>query len=76
VFAADVALADACATALGNLVVDEDEDTLGEAVESIGSLPGVDGCVVMIGEHMAMRGKVREMRRYTDARYKVSERLF
>ena len=76
VFAADVALADACATALGNLVVDEDEDTLGEAVERIGSLPGVDGCVVMIGEHMAMRGKVPEMMRCTDPRYKVSERLF
>ncbi len=76
VFAADVALADACATALGNLVVDEDEETLGEAVERIGSLPGVDGCVVMIGEHMAMRGKVPEMMRCTDPRCKVSERLF
>jgi ApbE superfamily uncharacterized protein (UPF0280 family) len=76
VFARDVALADACATALGNLVVDEDEETLGEAVQLIGSFPGVDGCVVMIGPHMAMRGLVPEMVRCTDPRCKVSERLF
>jgi ApbE superfamily uncharacterized protein (UPF0280 family) len=76
VFAKDVALADACATALGNLVVDEDEETLGEAVQRIGSFPGVDGCVAMIGSHMAMRGNVPEMVRCTDPRCKVSERLF
>ena len=73
VFAKDVAIADACATRLGNLVKDEREDTLGSAVRLVAELEGVDGCVAMIGSKMAMRGKVPELVRCGDTRSKVSE---
>jgi hypothetical protein len=76
VFADDVALADACATALGNLVVATDEDLLEDAVKLISNLPGVDGCAIMVGGMMAMRGKVPELVRCTDVRCKVSEKLY
>jgi uncharacterized protein len=75
VFAENVALADACATRLGNLVKDEREDTLGAAVRLVADLNGVDGCVVMVGPKMAMRGTVPELVRCSDPRCKVSERL-
>jgi ApbE superfamily uncharacterized protein (UPF0280 family) len=75
VFAPDVALADACATRLGNLVKDDRDDTLGAAVKMVAELEGVDGCVAMVGSKMAMRGKVPELVRSADTRSKVSERL-
>jgi hypothetical protein len=74
VFAKDVSLADACATALGNLVTSDAEEVLGKAVGTISDIDGVDGCVAMIGERMAMRGKVPDLVRCDDTRCKVSER--
>ncbi|QLH74390.1 MAG: UPF0280 family protein [Methanomassiliicoccales archaeon] len=74
VFAKDVALADACATALGNMVRSPDEDVLSDAVRSISGIRGVDGCVVIVGDRLAMRGKVPDLVRCDETRYKVSER--
>lgn len=59
VFSDDVVLADCCATALGNLVTDE--DSIGEAVETVGSMDGVKGCVACCGGKVAMFGDVPEM---------------
>lgn len=59
VFSDDVILADCCATALGNLV--KDEASMGNAVEDIGSRPGVKGCVACCGDKVAMFGDVPEM---------------
>lgn len=76
VFARNVTLADACATMLGNLVKDEKEDTLGNAVRAVSELEGIDGCVAMVGANLAMRGKVPELVKCNDPRCKVSERMF
>ena len=59
VFSDDVILADCCATALGNLVTDE--DSLSEALEKVGSLQGVKGCMACIGGKVAFYGGVPEM---------------
>lgn len=59
VFSDDVILADCCATALGNLVTDE--DSLSEALEKVGSLQGVKGCMACIGGKVAFYGDVPEM---------------
>lgn len=59
VFSDDVILADCCATALGNLV--KGEDSIGEAVEHIGSLDGVRGCMAVCGDKVAMYGELPEI---------------
>ena len=59
VFSDDVVLADCCATALGNLV--KDEDALGGAVETVGTMPGVAGCMACCGDRVAMFGELPEM---------------
>ena len=59
VFSDDVILADCCATALGNLVTDE--DSLSEALDKVGSLQGVKGCMACIGGKVAFYGDVPEM---------------
>lgn len=59
VFADDVVLADCCATALGNLV--RDPESLGGAVETVGSLDGVSGCLACCGDKVAMYGDIPEI---------------
>ncbi len=59
VFSDDVILADCCATALGNLV--KDEGSVTDALESIGSIKGVKGCLACIGDKVAVFGEVPEM---------------
>jgi hypothetical protein len=59
VFSDDVILADCCATALGNLVTDE--GSLQGALEDIGSIDGVRGCLACIGGKVALFGDVPEM---------------
>lgn len=55
----DVILADCCATALGNMVVDE--DSLGPSVETIGSIEGITGCMACCGGRVAMYGDLPEL---------------
>ncbi len=59
VFADDVVLADCCATALGNLV--RDERSLASAVETVGSMDGVSGCLACCDGKVAMYGDVPEI---------------
>jgi len=59
VFSDDVILADCCATALGNLV--KDESSLASALDTIGSLDGVKGCLACIGDKVAFYGEVPEI---------------
>lgn len=59
VFSDDVVLADCCATRLGNLV--SDEDRLQDAVENVGSIPGVKGCLSCCGNKVAMFGDIPEI---------------
>ncbi len=59
VFSDDVVLADCCATLLGNKV--KSPEDLSEAVESVGSIEGVKGCVAICSGKVAMFGDVPEM---------------
>ncbi len=54
VFSDDVVLADCCATALGNLV--KGPEVLESAVERIGTLHGVRGCMACCGNSVGMFG--------------------
>ncbi len=54
VFSDDVVLADCCATALGNLV--KGPEVLESAVERIGTLPGVRGCMACCDNSVGMFG--------------------
>ena len=58
VFSDDVILADAAATRLGNLVKDHDPE---EALEIVGNIPGIDGCLVYHNGKLAMFGDVPEL---------------
>ena len=56
VFSDDVILADCCATLLGNMI--KDESDLADALEYVGSIPGVKGCFAGIGNKVAMFGDI------------------
>ena len=56
VVAADAALADACATALGNRV--PEPSAINAALEWIGTVPGLSGAVVIVGEHLGAWGQI------------------
>ena len=58
VFSDDVILADAAATRLGNLVSDHG---LEEALEIVGSIDGIEGCLVYHDGKLAMFGNVPEL---------------
>ena len=58
VMSEDVALADACATRLGNLVVDDGEGTLRRALGTVLSIEGVRGALVMVDGKLGLAGDV------------------
>ena len=61
VFSDDVILADACATALGNLIRDGGQEEMSSALETVGKKKNVDGCVSISDGLMAMFGNVPEL---------------
>jgi uncharacterized protein len=56
VVAADAALADACATALGNRV--PDASAINKALNWIAAIPGPRGAVVIVGEQLGVWGQI------------------
>lgn len=56
VVAPDTALADACATALGNRVTDA--AAINEALDWVGGIPGLTGALVVVGEHLGVWGRI------------------
>jgi ApbE superfamily uncharacterized protein (UPF0280 family) len=56
VVATDTALADACATALGNRV--PEATAINEALDWIGTIPGITGAVVIVGEQLGAWGQI------------------
>lgn len=56
VVAADTALADACATALGNRVTGA--AAVHEALDWVASIPGIAGALVVVGEHLGAWGQI------------------
>ena len=63
VIAQDVALADACATRLGNLVTSDNDEIIKDALAQILSIEGVAGAFVAINSKIAMKGTVPELRK-------------
>ena len=63
VISGDVMLADACATALGNLIEEGTESAMVGALDRICSIDGVEGALVIVGEKAAMKGKLPEFER-------------
>ena len=61
VIAENVALADACATRLGNLVTDATDEVMSAAVSEIVSVKGIDGALAAAGGRIAMRGRMPEL---------------
>ena len=61
VLAEDAALADACATRLGNEVQTSDEEGMLYALEAILRIEGVDGALVIVGDKVAMQGKLPQL---------------
>lgn len=57
----NVVLADACATALGNMITDSDGKTLSDALEKIAEIKDVDGCLAVSGGKIAVCGNVLEI---------------
>ncbi|MBN1110165.1 MAG: UPF0280 family protein [Methanomassiliicoccales archaeon] len=63
VISRDVALADACATRLGNLVSDDEEGTLHDALREVLAIAGVRGALVMVAGKLALAGDVPRLMR-------------
>lgn len=61
VVAENVALADACATRLGNLVAEPTDGVMRAAVDLIAAVPGIDGALVAARDRIAMKGRLPEM---------------
>jgi hypothetical protein len=57
VLSPSTALADAAATALGNMV--ETADDIPRAIEKARSIEGLRGVVIIVGDKMGVWGKVR-----------------
>ncbi len=56
VISEDVSLADACATSLGNMVRNDDEDHLKECLQSVLDIPGIIAAMANVGEKLAIVG--------------------
>jgi ApbE superfamily uncharacterized protein (UPF0280 family) len=61
VFADDPVLADACATAAGNLTGDCSSESVSFAARSVSRMKGVDGCAIFCGDSVALHGDVPEL---------------
>ncbi len=73
VIAADVTLADACATRLGNLLTSDEDDVMRSALDSVCSIDGVEGAVAVVGEKVAMKGRLPRLTRASVPAGRVSK---
>jgi ApbE superfamily uncharacterized protein (UPF0280 family) len=61
VISENVALADACATLLGNMIVSNDDPVLADAVTRLMEVEGVSGCCAIVGDKISMKGTLPRM---------------
>jgi ApbE superfamily uncharacterized protein (UPF0280 family) len=57
----NVALADACASMLGNLVQSDDGESMSRAVDAVAGVNGVTGCAAIVGDRIAFKGSLPRM---------------
>lgn len=63
VIAPNVVLADTCATRLGNLLTSDIPEVMEGALGTVCSIPGVEGALAVVGDKMAMKGRVPRLTR-------------
>lgn len=73
VTAANVALADACATRLGNLVTAGTEENMKAALDDVTSIEGVEGALVVVEDLLAMKGKLPPLVRMECKRSRIAQ---
>ncbi|MDW5563101.1 MAG: UPF0280 family protein [Methanomassiliicoccus sp.] len=73
VISADVTLADACATRLGNLLTSGEDGAMCTALDDVCSIPGIEGAVAVVGEKVAMKGRLPHLTRVTVPPGKVAK---
>jgi len=56
----NVALADACATQLGNKIIDASDEVLKDSIDQISLIPGIDGLIIAVEGRIAMSGHIPE----------------
>ena len=61
VISKNVALADACATKLGNLIEREDQDAIQRGLAAVTSIEGVEGALVIVGDSIGVKGDLPEL---------------
>lgn len=76
VIAPDVALADACATKLGNMVRDDDPMTLERALRMVLKVKGVQGALIMVNGRLGMGGDVPRLVRCQVPKDKITKIQF
>ncbi len=76
VISKNVTLADACATRLGNAVKSDNEEVIKEALDDVMGIDGIDGAMVIVGEHIAFKGSVPRLMRIGDSERAASRREF
>lgn len=76
VIAPDVALADACATKLGNMVRDDDPMTLERALRMVLKVKGVQGALIMINGKLGLGGDVPRLVRCQVPKDKITRIQF
>lgn len=58
VVSSNVALADACATRLGNLLTSDADEVMSGALADVTSIPGVEGALGVVGGKIALKGRL------------------
>jgi ApbE superfamily uncharacterized protein (UPF0280 family) len=61
VISRNVALADACATRLGNLIESDDRGIIQKALGTITSIEGVEGALVIVGDSIGAKGDLPDL---------------
>ncbi len=61
VVSSNVALADACATKLGNQVKSDDDQTISTALDEIMTIKGVEGALVIVNGKIAIKGRLPKL---------------
>jgi uncharacterized protein len=72
----DLALIDACATRLGNEISKDDDETVSRALDMITSVERVEGAVVVVGQKVAMKGRLPRLVRLEEVEERVTRLLF
>jgi ApbE superfamily uncharacterized protein (UPF0280 family) len=73
VISANVALADACATRLGNLLISSDDPVMSGALNDVCAIPGVEGALGVVGEKIALKGRLPKLVKMDVPKAKVAK---